>query len=195
MWSPDLPIRLTPAIAAITAIISLAGCGFQPVYGTQGSSYATQELTAAIKISPIKDRVGQRIRNELIRQFTPDGEPVNAPYLMRLQVSVSERKVFRRRDREKDRISVMVTVNYKLFDAATVESTDPDTPPVIIHADKAFAESSFNRFPSEFANIRARLDAENRAASEVAIFVRNQVIAAVVAGAGQNFGPNGVSAL
>ena len=184
MWLPESPIRFMPTIVLCVGMMALAGCGFQPVYGNQGTTYAAQEVTAAIKISPIKDRVGQRIRNELIRQLTPAGEPVDAPYLMRLQVSVSERKVFTRTDREIDRVSVLVTVNYKVFDAATLDSTDPNNPPVIIYADKAFAESSFNRFPSEFANIRARIDAENRAASEVAVFVRNQVIAAVVAGAG-----------
>ena len=191
MWLPDLPIRLAPAVALFAGMVALAGCGFQPVYGTQGAGYAAQEVTAAIEIAPIKDRVGQRIRNQLIRQLTPDGEPVDAPYLMRLQVSVSERNVFTRVDREVDRASVMVTVAYKVFDAATLNSTDPEKPPVVIYADKAFAESSFNRFSSdpttgvgsEFSNVRARIDAENRAASEVAIMMRNQIVAAVVAGA------------
>jgi LPS-assembly lipoprotein len=182
MWSPDLAVRLAPAAAIACAMVfGLSGCGFQPVYGTPETSYAAQDVTAAIRIAPIKDRVGQRIRNDLIRELTPAGEPYDAPYLMRLEVAVSERNEFVRTDREVDRVSVMVTAKFQVIDV-TAENPDPNVPPVVIYADTAFAESSFNRFPSEFANIRARIDAENRAAKEVAVFIRNQVIAAVVAG-------------
>lgn len=182
MWSPESPARLVPAIGLLAVMLaSLTGCGFQPVYGTVDNSYAAQDVTAAIRIAPIKDRVGQRIRNELIRQLTPGGEPYDAPYLMKLQVSVSERKVFTRTSREVDRISVMVTARFQVIDETT-GNAEAGTPPIVIYADTAFAESSFNRFPSEFANVRARIDAENRAAAEVAVFIRNQVVAAVVAG-------------
>jgi LPS-assembly lipoprotein len=182
MWSPERVLRLAPAAVVAGAVIfALAGCGFQPVYGTPDSSYAAQDVTAAIRIAPIKDRVGQRIRNELIGELTPAGEPFDAPYLMKLQVTVSERKVFVRTSREVDRITVMVSASFQVIDAVAANA-DPSAPPVVIYTDTAFAESSFNRFPSEFANIRARVDAENRAAREVAIFIRNQVVAAIVAG-------------
>jgi len=183
MWSPEMPIGRTAAAIVAIVLLALPACGFQPVYGTQANGYAAQDVTAAIRIAPIKDRVGQRIRNELIRQLTPGGEPADAPYLMRLQVQVSERDIFARTDREVDRVSVTVTAHFQVIDAATLNPADPGTPPTVIYADTAFAESSFNRFASEFANIRARQDAENRAAGEVALFIRNQIVAAVVAGA------------
>lgn len=184
MWSPELPARLAPAILLLGMAFGLSGCGFQPVYGTQGPTFAAQDVTAAIRIAPIKDRVGQRIRNELIRQLTPGGAPADAPYLMKLFVSVSERDVFATRTREVDRVSVMVTARFEVIDAATAYKPDPNVEPAIIYSDTAFAEASFTRFPSEFANVRARIDAENRAASEVAVTIRNQVVAAVVAGRG-----------
>jgi LPS-assembly lipoprotein len=164
------------------AVAGLAGCGFQPVYGTQGTTYAAQEVVAQIEIAPIKDRVGQQLRNELIRLLTPGGEPANANYLMTINLRINERDVFTRDNREINRKSVLVEASYRVIDKATYNTGDPAVKPVVVYENKAFAEASYNRFESEFANIRARIDAENLAAREVADFIRNQIAAAVVAG-------------
>jgi LPS-assembly lipoprotein len=182
MSSSEFIRRSASFIIVVVMLSMIMACGFRPVYGTQDSTYAAQEVTASIKISPIKDRVGQRIRNELIRQLTPNGEPYDAPYLMTLHVTVSERNAFTATDRDIDRISVLVSARFQVIDTASLPAPDTEIPPAPIYADTAFAESSFTRFPSEFANIRARQDAENRAATEVATLIRNQVIAAIVAG-------------
>jgi len=149
------------------------GCGFQPLYGESGSTLAAQESLAQIEITPIKDRVGQQLRNELIRLFTPNGEPIDAAYKMTLQLSINERDVFIRESTDVERRTVRMTVRYEIVDSVSKQPATMGT---------AFSESSYNRVDSEFANIRARRDAENRGAEDLAKQVAAQVSAAFVSG-------------
>ncbi len=151
------------AMLSASAALAVAGCsgGFQPLYGASGTGVPVPERLAQVDIAPIPGRVGQRIRNELI--FHNNGTHDQRP------TSPTERfeVVFR-----ESIISSLVTstgnsqsqiyqleVNYRLFDVAQKK---------VVLEGRTFGRAAFERFESVYANVRAREDAENRAARTVA---------------------------
>ncbi|VAW17285.1 hypothetical protein MNBD_ALPHA09-13 [hydrothermal vent metagenome] len=150
-------------------LIGLAGCSnVRPLYGSGGADASGGGDLAEISFAPMSDRVGQRLRNELIRLITPSGEPADPLYRMTLQLSISESDVLVRRNSDVDRKTLSLSVAYRILDVDTEEE---------VFAGNAFGDVSFNRVASEYANIRARRDAENRAANIVAEQIRSTVAA------------------
>lgn len=152
-----------------TVLIGLGACSdVRPLYGSGGADLTDGGDLAAIAFAPMSDRVGQRLRNELIRLITPSGEVAAADYRMTLQINVSESDVLTGTTSDVDRKTLSLSVTYKILNADSGEE---------IFTGNAFGDVSFNRVTSEYANIRARRDAENRAANIVAEQIRSTVAA------------------
>ena len=124
---------------------------------------------AAVEIDPIPGRVGQRVRNELI--FDNTGGDYAAPQRYRLDIVVKEQRDrsagadHRRRDRPGVMSSTPPT---SWSTSATARSC---------WSARAISRAPYNRFQEIFANVRARYDAENRAASTVADSIRTSIAA------------------
>lgn len=173
MSSPDPISRRSALGLLLLGAAGLAGCTeVRPLYGSGAAGFTPAGDLAAIRIAPVGTREAQRLRNELIRLITPSGEPVSPTYLMSLQISIQQKDVLVRTTSEVDRKTVSYNVTYKIVEAGT------DTEIMI---GKAFADASYNRVESEFANIRAREDAEARAATVVAEQIRTQIAARLAA--------------
>jgi LPS-assembly lipoprotein len=157
------------ALLAGLAALALAGCGFQPLYGgTTAGGQRLSEVMAGVEITPIPGRVGQKLRNELI--FTNTGGGVGAPSRYRLEIAIKESVV--------DQL-VQITGDatgqvYQLD--ATFQLIDPNNGKVLLQG-KAISRAPYNRFQEIFANVRARYDAENRAARTVSESIKTQVAA------------------
>ena len=157
------------ALLAGLAALALAGCGFQPLYGgTTAGGQRLSEVMAGVEITPIPGRVGQKLRNELI--FTNTGGGLAAPSRYRLEIAVKESVV--------DQL-VQITGDatgqvYQLD--ATFQLIDPNNGKVLVQG-KAISRAPYNRFQEIFANVRARYDAENRAARTVSESIKTQVAA------------------
>jgi LPS-assembly lipoprotein len=157
------------AVLAGLAALALAGCGFQPLYGgTTAGGQRLSEVMAGVEITPIPGRVGQKLRNELI--FTNTGGGLAAPSRYRLEIAVKESVV--------DQL-VQITGDatgqvYQLD--ATFQLIDPNNGKVLLQG-KAISRAPYNRFQEIFANVRARYDAENRAARTVSESIKTQVAA------------------
>jgi LPS-assembly lipoprotein len=160
---------LFAALLAGLAALALAGCGFQPLYGgTTAGGQRLSEVMAGVEITPIPGRVGQKLRNELI--FTNTGGGLAAPSRYRLEIAVKESVV--------DQL-VQITGDatgqvYQLD--ATFQLIDPNNGKVLLQG-KAISRAPYNRFQEIFANVRARYDAENRAARTVSESIKTQVAA------------------
>ena len=74
--------------ALISLVLSLAGCGFQPLYGPTASGSSMPEVMRTVEIEAIPGRVGQKIRNELIFSNTGGGEA--APSKYKLDITIRE---------------------------------------------------------------------------------------------------------
>jgi LPS-assembly lipoprotein len=152
--------------AGLAALV-LAGCGFQPLYGgTTAGGQKLAEVMAGVEITPIPGRVGQKLRNELIFADTGGGLP--GPKRYRLDIVIKESVT--------DQL-VQITGDatgqvYQLD--ATFKLIEPTTQKVLYQG-KAISRAPYNRFQEIFANVRARYDAENRAARTMSESIKTQI--------------------
>jgi LPS-assembly lipoprotein len=154
----------------LAALLALAGCQVQPLYGANASGGSV--ASAAISISPATSRVGQVVRNDLVFAFGQgSGEPANAAYRLDLTVSSAAIGVLPtglQNDFSAGRLTA--TAVYKLVDTASG---------TLVHAGKRDAIALLDYPAQGYSNVRAVRDAENRAARELAALVRADVAASL----------------
>ncbi len=155
------------AVLAVAAL-GLGGCGFQPLYGSTASGARVTDAMAAVEISPIPNRVGQRLRNELI--FAKTGGGAAAPSVYRLEIAIKESITDQavRLDGEIGAQIYQLQANFKLFRISDN---------VMIFEGTGVSRAAFDRVETIFANVRARVDAENRAANTVADTIKTRLAA------------------
>lgn len=159
------------AILGLAAL--LAGCadgsGFKPLYGTSAIGGASvSEKLAAVDIAPIPGRVGQQLRNEFIYQSTGGGTPLPPEYRLEVAVRESVTSTLVRIDGEARGQIYNLDANFKL-----IRMTDK----AVVMEGRSYGRAGFERVNSVFANVRAREDAENRAAKTVGEELRTRVLA------------------
>jgi LPS-assembly lipoprotein len=160
---------LFASLLAGLAALALTGCGFQPLYGgTTAGGARLAEVMAAVDVTPIPGRVGQKLRNELIFANTGGGNA--GPTRFRLDIvvkeSVTDQLVLITGDATGQ--VFQLDASFKLVDVAKG---------AVLLQGKAVSRAPYNRFQEIFANVRARYDAENRAARTVSESIMTQVAA------------------
>ena len=70
---------------------ALAACTIQPLYGPAAGGGRVQSTLTRIVVAPVKDRVSQEVRNEVIFQLT-GGKAINDP-LYRMKLTVTSREI------------------------------------------------------------------------------------------------------
>ncbi|HYJ58500.1 MAG TPA: hypothetical protein VEW64_03985 [Methyloceanibacter sp.] len=160
---------LFAVLCAGLASLALSGCGFQPLYG--GTTAGGQKLAAVmagIDVVPIPGRVGQKLRNELIFDTTGGGNAGTTRY--RLEIAIKESVTDQMVQITGDATGQIYQLDavFKLVDSSSGK---------ILYQGKAISRAPYNRFQEIFANVRARYDAENRAARTVSESIRTQVAA------------------
>jgi LPS-assembly lipoprotein len=141
------------------------GCGdsgFHPLYATSsitGSNTDVNAKLARLEIAPIPGRVGQRVRNELIFQATGTGNVAQDP-LYRLEVVLTESisATLVQIDGNSSGSVYNLNASFRL-----VRINDRS----IALQGQSYGRTAFQRFDSVFSNVRARHDAEDRAAQTV----------------------------
>ncbi len=152
--------RLVLAAALVAPL--LAGCGnsgFRPLYGAAGIGGQADEKLAQVAITTIPGRVGQQIRNELIFQATGGGGEVTDPKL-RLDVAIRESVTSTLVRIDGDSGSQIYNIEAKF---QLIRISDKS----VVLSGTSYGRASFERNKSIFSNVRAREDAENRAAKTV----------------------------
>lgn len=158
--------------AVLLSVALASACTVRPLYSNQpltvgGQTLATEEL-ASISVKPVRTRYAQQVRNNLIFGLTHGkGEPASPVYSLDLGVtesiqSAASIQVTTDQDEPSAGI-VTLTADYRLTEVSTGK---------LVGAGKRSISSSFDRPKQEFATYRAELDAENRAARELAEILR-----------------------
>lgn len=166
-----LPRTLLIAVLASAPLLSACGdsTGFRPLYGSSaiGGADVSQRL-ANIEVAPVPGRVGQRMRNELIFYTTGGGDAQPPAY--RLEIVIRE--------------SITSTLVKISGDASgSVYNLDADfrlvriSDKAVVLQGKSAGRAGFERFKTIFSNVRARVDAENRAANTVAQDLKTRLAA------------------
>jgi LPS-assembly lipoprotein len=158
-------------LLALLVAAALAGCGesaFHPLYAPSASGALVTDRMKEVDIAPIPGRVGQRIRNELVFQSTGGGNALPPQY--RFEVVLQENVT-----------STLVNVTGQVGGAvyavqASFRLIDPKTKKVVFQG-TSHARAPFERFESIYSNVRAREDAENRAARVIADDLKTRLAA------------------
>ena len=160
-------MSLFRTFAPLFVVLLLGACGFRSLYGTDATGDAPGEL-ATIKVSPIADRLGQQLRNNLLDLLNPRGRPANPRYLLTVGLDQSTQRLAIEKDAFATRANLRLLANFSL--------QDPDSREIVLSG-KSLVVSSYNILDSEFATLMAEKDAKTRAAREIAHDIRTRLAA------------------
>jgi LPS-assembly lipoprotein len=188
MWLPEARSSRSPdgldrraLLRSLAAIMVIApgvaacegGTGFRPLYGSVGIGGNVEEKLAQVEFASIPGRVGQRIRNELIFQGTGGGSPL--PPIYRFQVTIRESVTSTLVNRLGDAQSQVYNLDAKFQLISLMDKK-------VVLEGMSYGRASFDRNTSIFSNVRAREEAEDRAAKTVAQDLKSR-LAAYLSGA------------
>jgi LPS-assembly lipoprotein len=166
---PRSIVRTVSVLAILASTALGAACTVRPLYSDSGGATVGYAAGAAeglkqISIAPVNTRFAQRLRNDLIFLLNGGaGQPAQPKYLMALTVTeqvINEAIVTVENDENRPTAATLyMTGSYVLTDAATGKP---------VAAGKRTIPASYDQPSQEFATWRARIDAENRAARELA---------------------------
>lgn len=158
--------------AAALAALTLAGCaegeGFRPMYAPNAAGVGVQERLKTVDIGHIPSRVGQRIRNELVFQNTGGGNPEKPEF--RLDITIREGLGSTLVKNSGEALSQIYTLDasFKLLRLSDKK---------VVLEGTSHGRAGFERFQQIYANVRAREDAENRAARTIADDIKTRLAA------------------
>ncbi len=138
----------------------------QPLYGSTPGGARLKDVMAGIDITPIPGRVGQRLRNELIFTTTGGGRPAESRYRLDISIRESLTKTLVSTTGDARGEIYLLEARYKLISVSDKK---------VLLEGKGVGRAAYDRFDPIFANVRARRDAENRAARTVAETIRTGV--------------------
>ena len=150
------------------SLIALAGfaaaCGFEPLHSSSGG--AVPAVLSSVEIAPIPNRLGQVVRNYLLDNLTPLGEPVVAKYKFIVSLNVAKEPLAIARDDCVTRFNVSLQADYHLVHVASGKS--------VFHG-AARSIAAYNLVSSDYANVVAERDAELRAAREISDEIKTRL--------------------
>lgn len=156
------------AVMAAAALTACGDAGLRPLYAPVGAGTVVSERLKEVDFAPIPGRVGQRIRNDLIFEGTGGGHPLPPQY--RFEVVLQENVLSTLVNTRGEVAGAVYTVqaSFRLIDAKERK---------VVFQGTSHARAPFERFESIYSNVRAREDAENRAARTVADDLKTRLAA------------------
>jgi LPS-assembly lipoprotein len=160
-------VAVAPVIAACAG-----GTGFRPLYATGPDGESASTKLRQIEIPIIPSRVGQRVRNELI--FENNGGALPEAPVYRLEIAIRESLVSTlvRTDGEAASQIYNLDAKFRLIRVADKKQ---------VLEGISYGRAGFERFSQIYSNVRAREDAENRAARTVASDMKSRLAAYLAA--------------
>lgn len=159
MWSPSVlrqALRAVPLLTCIAGPLVLAGCGFQPLYGTRTDQASGAELSS-IRINPIQDRIGQQLRNQLIDQIQPRGAQ-DVRYTLDVKLAERRSDLSVLRDASTTIASVTVIAEYTLTNLRQN---------AVVLRETISSEISYTALAGGFTTLVSESDAREKATRQV----------------------------
>src|SRR5262245_32190858 len=157
---------LSLLLAAVPALAACGNGGIRPLYGPTASGAGMQERMAQVDIAPIPGRVGQRIRNDVIFYSTGGGAPLPPTHRLEVTIRESVTTTLVRIDGDSLGQIYAVEASFQLIRIGDKK---------VVFKGTSHARAGFERFQAIYSNVRARDDAENRAARTVADDIKTRV--------------------
>lgn len=158
-----------PLLAALALLaLGLAGCGLQPLYGSTASGSRLAAVMSGVEVTPVPGRVGQRVRNELIFENT-GGSGAAPQSTYKLDIVIKENVT-------NELVKISGDAKAQVYELdATFKLIGKDGR--VLLEGKATSRAAYERYETIFSNVRARVDAENRAARTVAESIKVRIAA------------------
>jgi LPS-assembly lipoprotein len=158
-----------PLLAALALLaLGLAGCGLQPLYGSTAGGSRLAAIMSGVEVAPIPGRVGQRVRNELIFENT-GGSGQNPQTTYKLDIVIKESVV-------NELVKITGDAKGQVYELDATFKLIGNDGKVVLEG-KATSRAAYERYETIFSNVRARNDAENRAARTVAESIKVRLAA------------------
>ena len=155
-------------IYSLAALGVLTGCGFEPIYGSAGPSNISAELST-IQVAPIKDRIGQQLRNLLLDRVNPTGTPRKPKYNLTVQIAESKQELAIKKTDISTRANLTLTAKFQLRGLEQFAGR--------MLAGEAKIVTSYNILSSDFGTLSAEKNARRRAALVLASDITNRIAA------------------
>jgi len=175
MWSPRTSRalmargrRIALAALALACLPLIAGCQFQPLYGTTADGRSLKTVMKSVEIAPIPGRVGQRLRNELIFATTGGGYAEAPKYKLQIAIRESVTSILVETTGDAEGQLYNLDASFTLLRAGDN---------VVLLEGESTSRAAYDKFEEIFANTRARIDAENRAARIVGDGIKTRIAA------------------
>ena len=149
--------RLSLLALVMGAALVLAGCGWAPLYANRETGPADADLRA-IKVSPIPERIGQRLAMALRESFDPDGAPSPQRYRLDTLLTTARSDLGIQQTGLGSRGKIDATVTFWLRDIKTGAQLIANT----VHT-----AESFDIVANNYASVVAEEDARIRAVEEL----------------------------
>lgn len=162
MWWFERSCRPALATATLAVMLTVAGCGFEPIYGKKSVGNVEFQFSN-VKIQTIPGRIGQQVHNYLLDRINGDGRPENPLYILLVTLDVQQFRLGIEQDKTATRAKVVVLAEVELQDIATGD--------ILLHR-SARSTNSYNIVDSAVATRSAEQDAVDRAAREVSDEIR-----------------------
>jgi LPS-assembly lipoprotein len=158
--------RIPTVTAALVSSLSLAACGFQPLYGNGGGVIGP--TLQNVYVEPISDRVGYELRNSLLDLFNGTGQADNAQYRLKLSLTETEEAVILQTNTAITRYNYTLSAHYELIPHASTQAVKTGDITSLTAYNVAAA-------PFLYSTVTAQRDAKNRAANDIAERLRTQI--------------------
>ena len=146
-------------------VLSLAACGFKPLYGNHPSA-VSQQAFSRVKIGPLSDRVGQLLHAHLTKSLHAGGNPKSPLWELSIDLKSKIRKLGIRKDETATRANLTLEAKFQLKNIRTGK---------VEFRGLSVVTNSYNILKSRFGTIASENDAFRRGARELGDNIKTRV--------------------
>lgn len=152
-------------VLLLLLLLPLAACGFRPLYAERAQELEEPGL-AAVKVLPIKDRIGQLLELSLRESFNPRGVAVAPRYTLTIALTTSRVDLGLQRDATSTRARVDVYADFVLADAGSGKA---------VYNGRSQSTSAFNVLDDAYSAQVAEDDARTRTVRDLSDDIRTRL--------------------
>ena len=153
-------------IAVVAAGVALAGCGFTPMYASSDTpeGHAVDQSMASIRIRPIADHDGVKLRQILREGLEPEGPNGHTLYDLDVQMRAVTQNLGVRRDATSSRANLIYTARFALLQNGKR-----------VYADQVQSIVSYDLADDQYATVAAANNAADRGIKQVGDEIKTRI--------------------